>query len=250
MSRYRKRWFQILVLAVLLAVCTAIWYLRPYQPDQAAAVAMQGGEGITVMNTGDWIAFEGGESHDPGIIFYPGALVKPESYAPLARSLAGSGYRVFIAKMPLNLAVSDMERANQVLKAYPNQTFVIGGHSLGGAMAARYAPAHTDRIRGVYLLGAYPDKQGSLKEAGIPVLSLLGSRDGIVNQDKFELGKTYLPDKTKYMSIEGGNHSQFGSYGKQDGDQPAAITPQEQWQQTAAALKDWIRSEVMSAAGK
>ncbi|MGG1662333.1 alpha/beta fold hydrolase [Brevibacillus sp. NRS-1366] len=245
MSRYRKRWFQALVLVVLLAACTAIWYLRPYQPDQAAVVAMQGGEGITVIDTGDWIAFEGGETHDPGVIFYPGSLVKPESYAPLARSLAGSGYRVFIARMPLNLAVSDMERANQVLKAYPKQPFVIGGHSLGGAMAARYASDHTDRIRGVYLLGAYPDKPGRLKEAGIPVLSLLGSRDGVVNREKFEAGKKYLPDDTKYMSIEGGNHAQFGSYGQQSGDQPAAITPQEQWQQTAAALKDWIAKEVM-----
>lgn len=233
------------MLVVLLAACTAIWYLRPYQPDQAAALAMQGGEGITVMDTGDWIAFEGGETHDPGVIFYPGALVKPESYAPLARSLAGSGYRVFIARMPLNLAVSDMERANQVLKAYPNQAFVIGGHSLGGAMAARYAAKHPDRIYGVYLLGAYPDRSGSLKEAGIPVLSLLGSRDGVINREKLELGKKYLPDDTMYMSIEGGNHAQFGSYGPQDGDGPAAISPQEQWQQTAAALKDWIMREVM-----
>ncbi|GED68523.1 alpha/beta hydrolase [Brevibacillus reuszeri] len=245
MSQYRKRWYQIIVLVVLFAACTVIWYLRPYQPDPAATAAMQGGEGITVMNTGDWIVFEGGESHDPGVIFYPGGLIKSESYAPLAKLLAGSGYRVFIARMPLNLAISDMERANQVLKAYPNRTFVIGGHSLGGAMAARYAKMHTDRIRGVFLLGAYPDKQGSLLDAGIPVLSLLGSRDGIVNREKFELGKTYLPESTTYMSIEGGNHSQFGSYGKQDGDQPAAITPQEQWQQAAAALKEWVRKEVM-----
>ncbi|MED4584597.1 alpha/beta fold hydrolase [Brevibacillus choshinensis] len=244
MGRYRKRWLQGLVLVLLVAACTAIWYLRPYPPDQAAKTAMQGGEGITVIDTGDWLAFEGGETREPGVILYPGALIKAESYAPLARSLAGAGYRVFIARMPLNLAVSDVERANQVLKAYPHQSFVIGGHSLGGAMAARYAANHLDRIVGVFFLGAYPDKKGSLKDSGLPVLSLLGSRDGVVNREKFEVGKQYLPDDTMYMSIEGGNHAQFGSYGAQDGDQPAAITPQEQWQQTAAALKQWLQTEV------
>ncbi|WP_419878539.1 alpha/beta fold hydrolase [Brevibacillus centrosporus] len=244
MGRYRKRWLQGFVLVVLIVACAAIWYLRPYPPDQAAKSAMQGGEGITVIDTGDWLVFEGGETREPGIILYPGALIKPESYAPLARSLAGDGYRVFIARMPLNLAVSDAERANQVLKAYPHQSFVIGGHSLGGVMAARYAVNHQDRIAGVFFLAAYPDKKGDLKESGIPVLSLLGSRDGVVDRQAYEAAKSYLPDSTSYMTIEGGNHSQFGSYGFQEGDQPAAITPQEQWQQTVAVIKEWLQTAV------
>lgn len=207
---------------------------------------MQGGEGITVIDTGDWIAFEGGEAREPGLILYPGALVTPESYAPLARTLAGSGYRVFIARMPLNLAITDVERANQVLKAYPQQSFVIGGHSLGGAMAARYAASQLERIDGVIFLGAYPDKRGDLKEADVPVLSLLGSRDGVIDRKKYEENKQFLPERTVYMSIEGGNHAQFGSYGAQEGDQPAAITPQEQWQQTVAAIKDWLLTDVIA----
>ncbi|MGG1472456.1 alpha/beta fold hydrolase [Brevibacillus agri] len=246
MSRKRKRWWRVLVLLLLAGACTAIWYLRPYQPDQAAKDAMQGGEGITVIDTGDWIAFEGGEAREPGLILYPGALVTPESYAPLARALAGSGYRVFIARMPLNLAITDVERANQVLKAYPQQSFVIGGHSLGGAMAARYAASQLERIDGVIFLGAYPDKRGDLKEADVPVLSLLGSRDGVIDRKKYEENKQFLPKRTVYMSIEGGNHAQFGSYGAQEGDQPAAITPQEQWQQTVAAIKDWLLTDVIA----
>lgn len=241
MGRYRKRMLQAVVVVLLAAAFTVVWYLQPYQPDQAAKAAMQSGEGITVTDTGDWIVFEGGETVAPGVIFYPGALVKSESYAPLARSLAGGGYRVFIARMPLHLASSDINRAHQVLKAYPQQPFVIGGHSLGGAMAARYASRHVQKISGVFLLGAYPDKRDSLKETGLPVLSLLGSRDGVVNRDEYELSRAYLPDDTVYMTIEGGNHAQFGSYGFQEGDSPAAITPQEQWQQTAAALEEWLK---------
>lgn len=244
MSQARKKSLQIIVLVILAIVCVALWYLQPYQPDQAAHAAMQGGEGITVMDTNDWIVFQGGESREPGLILYPGALVKPESYAPIARALAGSGYQVFVARMPLNLAVSDMQRATQVLKAYPHKTFVIGGHSLGGAMAAQYASNHFDRIRGVFLLGAYPNKQGDLTQVDLPVLSLLGSRDGVIDLKKYEESKQFLPERTVYMSIEGGNHAQFGSYGAQEHDQPAAITPQEQWQQTVAAIKDWLLNEV------
>lgn len=247
MRRYRNRWWQGLVLVLLAAACTGILYLRPYQPDQAAQTAMQGGGGITVTDTGDWLVFEGGQVLDPGIIFYPGPLAPPECYAPVARLLAGDGYRVFIAQMPLNLAVSDSEKANQVLKAYPKESFVIGGHSQGGAMAARFAANHPERVRGVFILGAYPDKSGNLKDTKLPVLSLLGSRDGVVNREKYEWGKTYLPEDAVYMTIEGGNHAQFGSYGPQKGDQPAVISPQEQWQQTAAALVEWLRTKVAAS---
>ncbi|MGN7472213.1 alpha/beta fold hydrolase [Brevibacillus sp. SAFN-007a] len=241
----RNPWSKVLVLLLLVGACAALWHLRPYQPDQAAKDAMQGGEGITVIDTGDWIAFEGGETREPGIILYPGALVKPECYAPLARALAGSGYRVFLARMPLNLAISDVMRANHVLQAYPQQSFVIGGHSLGGTMAARYAASQPERIAGVFLLGAYPDKRGDLREADIPVLSLVGSRDGVINRETYEQNKQFLPERTVYMSIEGGNHAQFGSYGPQEKDQSAAITPQEQWQQTVAAIKDWLLTDVL-----
>ncbi|MGF9825576.1 alpha/beta hydrolase, partial [Brevibacillus agri] len=79
-----------------------------------------------------------------------------------------------------------------------------------------------------------------------PVLSLLGSRDGVIDRKKYEENKQFLPKRTVYMSIEGGNHAQFGSYGAQEGDQPAAITPQEQWQQTVAAIKDWLLTDVIA----
>lgn len=245
MSRFRRRWVQGVILLLLVLACVAVWYLRPYPVEDEAMLAMQGGEGITVTDTGEWIMIEGGQSYDPAIIFYPGARVKAESYAPLARLLAGYGHRVFIARMPFQLAVTDFQRADQLIESLPNQSFVIGGHSLGGAMASRYAAQHPDRFAGVFFLGAYPDHKGDLRETGLPVLSLLGSRDGIVNPQHYEQGKMYLPEESVFMSIEGGNHAQFGSYGVQEGDHPAAITPQEQWQQTAAALEQWILFFVM-----
>lgn len=248
MSGTRRGWLSALVLLVLVAACVAIWYLRPYPSGQAAIQAMQGGEGIIVMDTAEWIMFEGGQTIDPSLIFYPGTRVKAESYAPLARLLAAKGYRVFIARMPFNLPVLDVERANRLFKSFPDDMFVIGGHALGGAMAAQFAAEHPERISGVFLLGAYPDQRGDLSETELPVLSLLGSRDGLVNREKYERGKTYLPADTVYMSIEGGNHAQFGSYGAQQGDGTALITPEEQWQQTAVALEQWLLNSVLRTA--
>jgi pimeloyl-ACP methyl ester carboxylesterase len=236
----RRRGVQVLILLLLIVACAAIWYLRPYPIDEAAMQAMQGGRGITITDTGEWISFEGGQNYDPAIILYPGGRIRAESYAPLARLLAGYGHRVFIARMPLQIAATDMERADELVKSLPNQSFIIGGHSLGGAMASRYASLHAERFNGVFFLGAYPDRKGDLSETELPVLSLLGSRDGVVNLEKYEAGKAFLPAEAIYMSIEGGNHAQFGSYGVQKGDQPAAITAQEQWQQTAAALEQWM----------
>jgi len=240
MSNRRRRFKRGLFLLLLIASCTVIWFLRPFPPTDTALQAMQGGEGITVMDNGEWIMFEGGQTYDPSVILYPGARVKSECYAPLARLLAGYGHRVFIARMPFNLAVTDMQRADQLLENFPDQPFVIGGHSLGGAMAARYAALHPERFNGVFLLAAYPDKRGDLSETKLPVISLLGTRDGIVNLEKYEAAKSLLPANTIMMSIEGGNHSQFGSYGLQEGDNRAIITAQDQWQQTAAALEQWM----------
>jgi dienelactone hydrolase len=243
----RKNFIRYLIyvfVAVAVLVAIAAWYLDPYQPDDAAMQAMRDGDGVNVTERGGLIVFEGGENIPPGIILYPGGLVGPESYAPLARLMAMSGHRTVIVKMPLNLAFTGVDRANDVLLAYPEEPFVIGGHSLGGTMASRYAASHPERVLGTFFLASYPDQKGSLKEKTIPVLSLIGSRDGVVNSSAYEMARQYLPDNTVYLKIPGGNHAQFGSYGAQKGDQPAAIPPGDQWQQTAAVLKEWMKSTV------
>ncbi len=59
--------------------------------------------------------------------------------------------------MPLGLAVLDWDKALEVIEAHPEiRTWVIGGHSLGGAMAARFASRHPDTISGLVLWAAYP----------------------------------------------------------------------------------------------
>ncbi|ECL0183892.1 TPA: alpha/beta hydrolase, partial [Listeria monocytogenes] len=46
------------------------------------------------------------------------------------------------------------------------------------------------------------------------------------------------------VSIKGGNHAQFGSYGEQHGDGKATISGPEQTDQVANALITWLNTSV------
>ena len=106
---------------------------------QEALTAMQSDSSVQVTKDG-WITFmpAGGEP-DTGVIFYPGGRVDHRAYAPLMSELAANGYLVSLVPMPFNLAVFGSESASQVIAAHPEiEHWVIGGHSLGGAMAASF----------------------------------------------------------------------------------------------------------------
>ncbi|WP_270170847.1 alpha/beta hydrolase [Paenibacillus sp. SYP-B4298] len=239
---FQFKWWKLLLAALLILGVAAAMYLRPYAPDQAAQTAMNGTASVQVATSGDWIQFEPLRplSDHPDIILYPGALVKPESYAPLALRLAEAGYRTYIAKMPLNLAILGEGRANERIPSEPQRSYVIGGHSLGGVMASRFAAAHPQQLAGVFYLASYPDAKGSLAATAIPVLSITAANDGLLNHEAYETSKQYLPATALYERIEGGNHGQFGSYGVQKGDLPATISPEQQLEETAAKLIAWL----------
>ena len=172
-----------------------------------------------------------------GFIFYPGAKVDPESYAPLCRKIAEQGYEVVIVKMPMNLAIFSYNRGEKVIDEYSNtKKWVVGGHSLGGTMAAKFA-SENSAVDGVVLLSSYPIGD-ELKSMGKEVLSIWGSKDGIVNFEKLIKSKEKLPEDTTYVEIEGANHSQFGDYGEQRGDDTPIINREEQMD---IAAKDIIK---------
>ncbi|MEI7025886.1 alpha/beta fold hydrolase [Paenibacillus sp. y28] len=248
-----RRIRQGLIMLALVLICGALYYLHPHGPDAAAQQAMQGGSGYRVEEREKWIVVEpeAGPSEQPGIIFYPGALVNSQAYVPFGMELARGGRQVLIIKMPLYLSFMDVDRAAEAIAAYPGRRFVIGGHSLGGAMAARYAAAQPDKLAGVYLIGSYVDKKGSLKDSGLPVLTFVATNDGILSPDKFENSKEHkLPADALHAKINGGNHAQFGSYGPQNGDLPATITSEEQQRRTAQVLLDWLGQQLADTEGE
>lgn len=171
-----------------------------------------------------------------GLILYPGARVDPRAYAPAARSIAALGYLVVIVPMPLNFAVFAPERAAAVVLAFPQiQHWAVGGHSLGGAMAAQYAERHPDQIAGLVLWAAYPPQQSGLATSQLNVVSISGSEDGLATPAEIASFHVLLPAGTKWVATQGGNHAQFGWYGAQLGDNPASITRAQQQAEVISA---------------
>ena len=57
----------------------------------------------------------------------------------------------------------------------------------------------------------------------------------MVNKQSLADSYPMLPADADLTPIVGGNHAQFGSYGPQPGDNPAAISPERQWELAADA---------------
>lgn len=226
-----------LALILLASAGFVLWAETPSGPMPEATAALESDASVQVTLK-PWLIFESRSSTpSSGLIFYPGGRVDPVSYAPLARSLAEEGILAVIVPMPLNLAVFAPQKAGQVLEAFPEiQNWVIAGHSLGGAMAANAIARQPDLVQGLALLAAYPAASDSLAGQNIPVIAIFASQDGLTTAEKIEASRALLPATTRFISIEGGNHAQFGTYGPQPGDLPAAISRQEQQKQVIDSL--------------
>ncbi len=245
----KRQLILLMVLAPLIAlIIGGTAYVGTYYPADTKALAAlstsrgfnSDGNGGFVMTgqmlvekTDDGYVFSNGEPQ-AGFIFYPGGKVEYTAYAPLMRTLAEQGVLCVLVDMPLNLAVLDMNAADGIAEKYPDVTrWSIGGHSLGGAMAASYAAAHPEDFDALALLAAYSTAE--LPE-DMAVVSVYGDRDGVMNRKKYEQYRKNLPETAVEVIITYGNHAQFGSYGKQRGDGIAAILPDEQIRQTAEAI--------------
>jgi hypothetical protein len=233
----------ILGLLVVAAVTGFIlWGSSPLPPMAEAEDALVSDARITVQ-TGHWLVFQPlGMQPDTGLIFYPGGRVDARAYAPAARAIAQQGYLVVIVPMPLNLAVFNPGAAAKVITAYPEiRHWAVGGHSLGGSMAANFVKNHPAAVEGLVLWASYPASSDNLSTSDLRVVSISGSRDGLATGEKIAASRALLPLATTWVAIAGGNHAQFGWYGDQPGDNPAAISRQEQQDQiitaTAALLK-------------
>jgi hypothetical protein len=232
-----RRW--IIALLILLALSGAgfvVWGSTPLGPMPEARTALQSDAQVNVKDIG-WLVFSPvGQTVRSGLIFYPGGRVDYRSYAPEARAIAEKGFLVVIVPMPFNLAVFGTEKASEVMAAFPEiKNWAVGGHSLGGAMAAHYIYQHPDRVKGLVFWAAYPAQSDSLANLDISVASIYATQDGLATGKKIKASRTLLPEQTRWVAIQGGNHEQFGWYGHQDGDHAAQIDRAEQQRQTVEA---------------
>jgi hypothetical protein len=230
--------YLLISIAVLLAVISVaflIWAGSPMQPMPEALAAMQASN-VSQMEPEGWLVFRPVESNGTGLILYPGARVDPRAYAPQALQIAEDGYLVIITPMLLNLAVFGINKADDVIAAFPEiNIWAIGGHSLGGAMAAEYIAVHSDSVEGLVFWASFPSSSTDLSGLPIQVTSISASLDAFSTPDKIEASRPLLPVDTLWVVIEGGNHSQFGWYGLQPGDNPATISNQAQMDQQVTA---------------
>ena len=230
MSR-RKKWRlaggSVLLLLVILGGAF-FWYVSDYYPAEDVALeVMAQDSGITVQ--GDLTILTPTYPTDTAIIFYPGAKVEAEAYLPLLDQIRQTGVPCILVHMPFHMAIFDANAAEEVIAQFPEfQHWYIAGHSMGGAMASKFAADHPDQVDGLILMGAYiygdyPDEK---------TLTIYGSLNQSVED--------HIDYTENIVEIEGGNHAQFGNYGPQKGDPVAAISAQDQQAQTVAAIEAFL----------
>lgn len=226
-----------LLIVLVLVVVGFVVYAESStaSPQTEALTAMQSTSEVEVITDG-WLAFVPRETlPTTGFIFYPGGLVDPRAYAPMAQDIAAEGFLVVIPRMPLNLAVFGPGKATAVIQAFPEiELWAIGGHSLGGAMASQYARRNPTSVSGLALWAAFPPEGSDLSARDLAATSIYGTRDGLVSIEEIEASRQLLPAETKFVAVEGGNHAQFGWYGLQKGDLPATHSHAEQQAKTVA----------------
>ena len=229
--------------AVIVAVACVLFYMNikdVYEAQNSALAATESNSQVTVERGDAALAFRPVEGMgDTGFIFYPGGKVEYEAYAPLMQQMAQRGIFCVLVEMPFELAILEKSAAGVYPADYPEITnWVIGGHDMGGRMAASYAAKNAESLSGLVLLGAYSSKD--LTQSCLPVLSITAELDTVVDENKMERNRENLPEDTLEKTIAGGNHSGFGDYGLQEKDTQATITAAQQQEQTAQIIADWI----------
>jgi hypothetical protein len=231
----------ILALLLLSVVGFVTWAITGTYPAQDVALAALESTDAVTITQDRWIVFESVADTEIGLVFYPGGLVEARAYAPILHQIAEEGVLVIITPMPLNLAIMNVNAANSVIDAYPQiTTWIIAGHSLGGASAAIFAENNPDQVDAIALWDSYPADSADLSDNAIAALSIFGTMDDWPNTENFNDKRHLLPADAVFVGVEGANHSQFGDYGFQKGDVVASISLAEQHEIVAGIMLDFI----------
>jgi hypothetical protein len=236
-------------------VCAQMEESHPPMPEALAAMNSNARVEVKTVEVAEWeegsnfyYAFTPRHAHPTaGFIFYPGGLVDPRAYAPPAHAIAARGYLVVIVKMKRDLAVLSADRADKVISDFGGiRTWIIGGHSLGGAFACYYAHERLEKIEGVVLWAAWPPEGYSLAATHLKAISIYGTKDG--HPEDIKAGAALLPQGTPLVEIAGGNHTQCGYYWDgvnenyvQPGDNPADISREQQQRIMVQSTLDFLK---------
>ena len=240
-KRKRLIWITSILLALSLLFGACMIYLCDYYHADVNAI-----EAFSTMDRVEYrtledqtIVFEP-ENPTAGLIFYPGGKVEYTAYLPLMAACAEQNILCVLMEMPFNLAVLDIDAADGIQEMFPAiDCWYIGGHSLGGSMAASYLEKHTDEYKGLVLLASY--STADLSDSELRVLSVYGTEDKVLDRKKYDENKSNLPSDFTEAVIAGGCHAYFGMYGAQDGDGVPTISNHEQIKLTVACILDALK---------
>lgn len=203
-------------------------------------------------------------SVEKALLFYPGLLVDPRSYAKVLGDLAeASGVVVVLVEsQPSRVAIRQMgftaSHAQSIMAdcSIDAKSWVIGGHCLGAYTAAWLAQELTNISKCVLWGVGHWYKPSGLDESDVEVLTIDGSNDQVVlkwspsgsSADLEELQDLAKSDPSHHVVIEGGNHSGFGHYGPitwpvKDGQRTGVITMVEQQSQAVAATTSFLNGD-------
>ena len=237
---------------ITFGVLFSLWMVNSFRAQGFDQTILESDQTIIVEKTDQYIHFQPTQSQQPAaFIFLPGGMVAPEAYAPMSRTISEHGFNVFILKLPFGSAPLDSQEADVMRHALEIidsntslQYWIVGGHSRGAAIASRFASLHGESLDGLVLIGTSHPKEDAfdLSNTNLSVTKIYATNDGLASTDEVEANARYLPDDTKWVLIEGGNHSQFGYYGSQLGDNAANISRERQQELTIEAILSALRS--------
>ena len=91
-------------------------YLSNYYHSTNSFEGYQSESDIPIISDDSFIVVGDVDDAKAGVIIYPGGKVEYTSYIPLANQIAAQGYACFIVKMPFNLAVFGINKADDVIE--------------------------------------------------------------------------------------------------------------------------------------
>lgn len=119
-------------------------------------------------------------------------------------------------------------------------SLVFSGHSRGAVVASMLS-VRKNKPAGLVLIGTSHPRDVDLSNLAVPVTKIVGTRDGVAPPEKVRQNAYLLPATTRWIWVEGGNHSQFGWYGFQPMDKWAEISADEQRQIMTQAVIALLR---------
>ena len=231
----KRNWFRIVWFSIVTIFF--IWQWSSYQAKGVKKELLESDNKIEVIEDNSKISFIHDTSSILEIIFFPGGLVDPKSYIPLSRKIAESGYNIHIIKMPWRMSTKGYNNIKKIFNLKNKQKkFILGGHSQGGKMAAQFTYENPELISGLYLLGTSHPRDIDMSKIQIPSIKIYAENDGLASVDEVIQNKLKLPKETQLSLIKGGNHSQFGYFGKLLFDGKATKSREKQHQETVNIL--------------